>query len=158
MPGVTLNRIPPRLGPEVYQTYAIKAPLRTHWRPANCEEYECDEFLYGFVLTVDEATELGQQQAYYVRHDKTRRMHEQRVEAFVTKFIYGPGNKCFNFGEHRVPIGRPPRLLVSDGDWRWDGMPNRRIRVHSRAEDWVEDFATNQLGLAAKVQEGSYDG
>ena len=143
----------PMLGPEFYKTYRMVAPLRTHWRPASCSEYECDEYVHGFVLTVDVGTELGQRQAHYVRHDKSRKCSEQKVGETLIKFVYGPGNDCFKYGEHRVPVGRPPFYLVVDGDWR--GNPRGTPAYHHRRiDDWVEDFATHQQTLADAQQRG----
>ena len=141
------------LGPEYYKTYSARAPLRTHWRAASCSEYECDDFVHGFVLTVDIGTELGQRQAYYVRHDRSRRMHEQRLSDRIIKFVYGPGNDCFRFGEHKIPVGRPPFLLVAEGDWRGNprGTP---VRHHRNWENWVDDFASHQLQIADLFQKG----
>lgn len=153
MGNIQSFRITPAAGPEFFQSYHMRSPLRTHWRPASCEEYECGDFLQGFVLTVDVSTELGQRQAYYVRHDRTRRMHEQRVGETIIKFVYGPGNTCFRQGEHRVPIGRPPLLLVADGDWR--GNPRRTpVRRHRSAEDWVDDFRNHQDRLNDQARRG----
>lgn len=151
IPG-ELNRIPPHMEPQAYRTYRVSAPLRTHWRPADCDEYECDAYLHGFVLTVDLSTELGQRQAHYVRHDRSRRCHEQRIDLTTTKFVYGPGNRCFSYSEHRVPIGKPARLLVVGGDWR--GNPLGFRRVHTKVEHWVEDLALNQNWLAERAQRG----
>jgi hypothetical protein len=150
---IEIYRPPQQFGPEWFKTYSMRSPLSTHWRPADCAEYECDEFLYGQVLTVDMGTELGQRQAYYLRHDRTRRMHEQKVSDTLVKFVYGPGNECFNSGEHRVPIGRPPFLLVADGDWRGNprGTPVRR---HRQVEDWVEDFALHQIEVKQARERG----
>jgi len=150
-----MGRIEPAIGPEFYKTYTVNAPITTHWRKATCEEYECDDFLYGFVLTVDIGTELGQKQAYYVRHDKTRRCSEQKIDERIIKFVYGPGNNCFEpvRSTHRVPIGRPPFYLVSGGDWR--GNPRGiETLVHRRPDDWVDDFATNQIRIAESVRKG----
>jgi hypothetical protein len=149
-----LNRIMPVAGPEYYKSYTLSAPVTTHWRPATCEEYECDDFLYGFVLTVDENTELGQQQAYYVRHDRTRRCTEQQVGQGITKFVYPPGNQCFEpkRSSHRLPIGRPPNYLVATGDWR--GNPIGWSARFRRPADWVDDFANHQIKIAELHQRG----
>jgi hypothetical protein len=150
--GHVLQRRQPAAGPQHYQTFSMRAPLATHWRPASCEEYECADYLKGFVLTVDLNTELGQRQAYYVRHDTSRRMHEQDVGAGLRKFVYGPGNTCFKYNEHRVPIGKPPLLLVVGGDWR--GNPRNFVRRHASKEDWIDDFANHQDKLATIAKRG----
>lgn len=107
------------------------------------------------ILPCDLSTDLGIRQAEYLRHDKTRSFREERLGMTMTQFVYGPGNKCFkNVGEtaHRVPIGRPPNLLVVGGDWR--GNPRRSLVRHTRVEYWVEDFAEHQSKLAQAVQRG----
>jgi hypothetical protein len=147
-----LNRPMPSMDPRFYKTYSMGAPLKTHWRPATCEEYECNEFLKGFVITIDMTSELGQRQFAYLSKDKTRSGHMQRVSLELVKFVYGPGNRCFNWGKHIVPIGRPPLLIARGGDWR--GNPERRRRVHTRVEDWVEDSATHLDRLDRIVRRG----
>jgi hypothetical protein len=139
-------RFEPSMGPQNYKTYAMSAPLRTHWRPATCEEYECEQYLNGFATTVDITTNLGQKQYHYLTHDRSRAYRLVRVSLELVRFEYGPGNFCFSMAEHRVPIGKPPRLLVVGGDWR--GNPDHRRRVHTRVEDWVEDSALHLNHLA----------
>jgi hypothetical protein len=153
-----VNRIAPAMGPEGYKTYEMDMPLGTHWRPVSCEDYECDDFMHGFVLTVDTSTDLGKKQFHFVTHDKTRKMSMQRVGEYVFKFLYGPGNKCFKNVEgdprrHKLPIGRPPFFLVSGGDWRGNprGTPTM---THRRPEDWIDDFANHQDKLATAFQRG----
>lgn len=151
--GVVLNRIPPKMGPENYKSYTIRAPLATHWRRGKCEEFGCNDFLYGFVTTVDISTELGQKQFDFITHDRERSPSMQRVSETLYKFTFQPGTPCFNRSEHRVPVGRPPLLLVMGGDWR--GNPRRVPTVrHQRVEDWVEDFSIHQDKIAAAVQRG----
>jgi len=139
------------MGPQNYKTYAMTAPLRTHWRPATCEEYECEQYVHGFVTTIDVSSELGREQFNYLTHDKTRHATMQRMNMGTVKFTYPPGSRCFNWGEHRIPIGRPPHLLVVQGDWRARTGPTRR---HTRVEDWVEDSAGHLGHLAEIVQRG----
>jgi len=150
------NRLAPDAGPEHFKSYAARAPLATHWRQATCEEYECDQFLHGFVLTVDLSTELGQKQWYYVaKVDRERSYSIQRLNQFIVKVIYGPGNPCFepNRSNHRVPVGRPPFYLVADGDWR--GNPRRTpMYHHRRVEDFIEDFALHQDKIAVVRKRG----
>lgn len=147
------NRISPNMGPENYKSYTMRAPFETHWRMATCEEYECIDFLNGFAITVDTATELGKKQHYYLTHDNERSYSLQRVTESLFKFIYKPGNPCVKRADHRVPIGRPPLLLVVGGDWRGNPRGTPTVR-HTRVEDWVDDFATHQEGLATLLRRG----
>lgn len=150
-----LNRIHPRLGPEFYQSYTMSMPLSTHWRKVTCEQYECDDYKYGFVLDVDTSTELGQKQFHYVTHDKSRRYSMQRPGLNSFKFVYPPGNAGFAGPQHDhyLPIGREPIFLVKGGDWRGNprGTPTR---VHTEVGHWIEDCALNQQFLADVAKRG----
>lgn len=149
-----VSRLAPDAGPENFKTYTMAAPFASHWRPASCEEYECDDFLHGFVMTIDFSSDLGQRQLHYLtKVDKDRRYHMQRTGPYEVKLIYGPGNPCFKRGEHRVPLDRPPFYLVSEGDWR--GNPRGvRPRSYQRPEDWVDDFATHQNRIVDTLKRG----
>lgn len=144
------NNIRPLGGPQHYKSYSMRAPIRTHWRLATCAEYECEGYVHGFVTTVDLTSDLGQKQYYYLTHDKERSYSMQRVTRDLVKFVYGPGNRCFNL--HRMPVGRPPRLLVVGGDWR--GNPRRERTVHTNVDDWVDDARNHQDKIATIIQRG----
>lgn len=137
--------------PGAYKTYGVAMPARTHWRPASCEEADCEAYRSGWVSTFDLSTDLGQQQYHYCTHDKTRSYSEQRSGGTLVKLVYAPGNRCFR--KHQVPLGRPARFYVSGGDWR--GNPaGTATRVHQRAEDWVEDFSEHQDMITTAIERG----
>lgn len=148
-----VNRLVPAMGAEAYKTYAMSMPLATHWRPATCDEIDCAAWTNGWVSTFDLGTDLGQQQYAYCKADGSRSFTEQRASLTLVKLVYAPGNRCFQAADHRAPLGRPPRFLVAEGDWRGNprGIP---ARVHTRALDWVEDFSEHQDRLATAIQEG----
>ena len=150
MGAVQLNRIPPRAGPGAYKTYGWSAPLATHWRVASCVVVDCEPYRNGWTSTADVGTELGQQQAHYMRHDRSRSCREEQISDRLVAFVYPPGNRCFLQGEHRAPVGRPALFSVADGDWR--GNPTGNRRVHSTAEAWVEDFTEHQDRLVQARQ------
>ena len=140
-----INRVTRDIVPvTAMKTYAVAAPLATHWRAATCVEVDCPNHLHGWVTRVDERTELGVSQAIYVRSQAGRRYREERDEGGLTVFTFEAGQTCF--GQHRTPIGRPELFIVRDGDHR--GNPTGNRRVHQRPEDWVEDFALHQSRLA----------
>ena len=149
-----LQRMPPRMRPDELVSYSSRSPLRSHFRKASCEEYECEDFMNGFVLTVDTSTEIGQLQAYYVSHDKSRKFSMQHVHTTVYKFIYPPGTPGFagDRHDHYLPLDRPPFYLVVGGDWR--GNPRNFKYTHRRPEDWVDDFATNQDRISTILKRG----
>src|ERR1700733_771451 len=89
--GQTVSRLAPLGDPRAYKTYGASMPLRTHWRTGTCEEAGCEAHRSGWVTTVDLSTDLGQKQAHYIMHDKSRRWTMQRVSLTIVKFVYGPG-------------------------------------------------------------------
>lgn len=147
---------PPRLfrqpvaDPRAYKTFALLRPRKTHFRPATCAEYECDEHKQGFVLTVDTGTELGQRQYHYVTHDKSRSYSMQRVGPTLCKFVYGPGQEGFGH-RHMIPLWRPPRALVFGGDWR---AQTTDTRVHQRLDDWVDESLNHHDKIATIQKRG----
>ena len=128
-------------------------PLRTHWRPASCEEAGCVQYRHGWVSTFDLSTDLGMKQYDYCRQDKTRSWSMQRASLTLVKFVYPPGQPCFRKTEHRVPLERPGRFYVAGGDFRGNprGVP---ARAHRNANDWCEDFAEHQDRIATAIQKG----
>ena len=146
-----LNRVENQNPVQAMQTFAISAPKATHTRAASCEEVECAQYLRGWKIQVDLNTDLGQQQAHYIKHSSGRsyRVTDQR-DGLVT-LEFRSGQPCFQ--EHRVGIGRPEEFLVKGGDYR--GNPLRiKTRVHTKPEFWVEEFAENQDRLKTQFERG----
>lgn len=133
------------------QTFAISAPKSTHTRKATCEEVECPQYARGWTMKIDLGTDLGQKQAYYIKHQAGRayKVTDQR-DGLVTLEFRG-GQPCFR--EHRVPTGRPERFLVKGGDHR--GNPLRtKTRVHAKPEHWIEEFQENQDHIKTAIERG----
>lgn len=145
-----INRIAPALPVQGMQTYQVIAPKETHWRDATCSEFECQHYLNGWRTVVDESTALGQGQAYYIRHDRTRSHVEEKLASGLTQFIFRPGQKCFS--KHRLRLPVPEIYVVRDGDWR--GNPTGRRIVHSSARAFIDDFGEHQLIVAERAKRG----
>lgn len=147
------NRITPKLGPEGYKTYGIRKPLATHWRQGTCAEKGCAGYTNGWITRIDEGTDLGQGQGYYIRKQSGRSFTEHRDELGLTVFTFEPGQRCFRPPkDHMIEIGRPELYVVRGGDWR--GNPRREHRHHRNGADWVDDFANHQDKLATRHQQG----
>ena len=129
--------------PGAYRTWTA----RTWWRQATCEEVDCGQWAEGWVTAVDEATDLGQRQADYIRYHAGRRYTETRTEAGWTAFQFGPGQTCFAAAEHRVPAEREPLYLVQGGDWR---QATGKARVYDRGDQFADDLHahTDQITTA----------
>lgn len=154
-----VTRLCPDLPPQHFATYEMRLPKATHMVPATCEDAGCEAWHSGFVLTVDVSTELGRRQHDYLAADKTRPFHIQRLSEHLIKFVYKPGSECFNVTEaagvrarHAIPSGRPPVFIARGGDFR--GNPTGLRRVHTRAEDWVDDMTETLSGVRDAQQKG----
>jgi hypothetical protein len=140
-----------RLGPESFQTFGIVAPKETHTVPATCEEVECEQYVRGWQMKIDLGTDLGQKQAYYIKHHSGRAYKViDQYDGLVT-LEFRSGQPCFR--EHRKSIERDPIFRVRGGDAR--GNPLRTpTRVHKKPEFWVEEFAENQDRIATAIEKG----
>lgn len=145
----TPYRITPNMEASAYVTYRVVAPLQTHWITATCADVQCSTMQSGFKLVLDESTDLGAKQSYYIRHDKSRSPVESRTGTGLTQFTYAAGNNCFI--EHKRQIA-PDKFLVQGGDYR--GNPLGIQRVHTKPEFWVEDFQGNQDRLKTLIERG----
>ena len=151
MTGHQPFRLPPAMGPAAYKTYAVSAPLATHWVPATCGEVDCPAYVNGFTTTVDETAELGQRQAHYIRHDRTRSFAESRQPSGMTRFTFPPGTPCFG-GRHRRRLEREERFLITGGDYR--GNPRGERPVELAPQAWTDDFGEHQDKLAEALERG----
>lgn len=139
------------LGPaSAYKTYRISRPSATHWRDAKCEEVSCPNFTNGWRTKIDEASDLGKQQAQYIRKLCGRQFTEHREDS-LTVFTFEAGQNCFQ--AHKAELGREPIYVVRDGDQR--GNPRGTSpRIHKSGDDWVDDFATHQQTLVDEINKG----
>lgn len=146
-----INRIEPNLDIRLMKTYSVAAPKDTHWTKVGCAEFRCSAYAEGWTTTIDESTEQGKAQAYYIRNNSGRKYHEHR-RANMTKFSFEAGQECFRRAEHKVRIDRPELYVVRDGDWR--GNPTGNIRKHTNPADWIDDFNNNQDKLITLHERG----
>ena len=135
-----VNYIEPALPVSAYRTFSYLTPPDTHTTVVSCEQFDCQMQSNGFVVTVDEQTEIGARQAVYIRDGAGRHFMENRDDAGQTSFTFPPGENCFL--QHRVKLDRDALFIVRGGDWR--GNPRKEFRVHDSADHWVEAFAEHQ--------------
>lgn len=145
-------RVPPTVPVHAMKTYAIDAPLSTHWRPATCVEVDCPNYLNGWVTTVETDTELGAAQSHYIRNDSGRFYIAEQIDMARMRFTFAAGQRCFKSSEHRVRLDRQELYVVRDGDHR--GNPTGRVRQHVRPADWIDDFGTHQQRIIDAHERG----
>lgn len=140
---MTLFRIQPAMPAQAYQTYAYSRG-RDIRRKAACQEVGCEAYRLGWETAVDEATEMGRQQAHYIRTQSGRTFREYRSEAGLTVFRFEPYQRCF--ADHQTIA---EAFYVRGGDWR---LNQGLIRRHVNGRDWAEDMA-EQLDTIRTAQE-----
>lgn len=146
-----LKREKLRMPVNAMQTFQVTAPISTHTRKATCEEAECAQYLRGWRMKLDLGTELGQKQAYYIKHHSGRAYKVVAQQDGLVELEFSGNQTCFQ--DHRVRIDRPEIYRVKGGDYR--GNPLRTpVRTHKKAEYWVEEFAENQDRLKTQMERG----
>lgn len=132
--------------PEAYKTYRMVSPP-SHRRRATCEEVECERWQKGWTTYLDVSDPQHAEAANWIRM-KSGRKFTFTEEGTGVKFFFPAGQQCF--GKHTIPF-KPHILLVQGGDFRGNplGTPTRR---HVRMDDWVEDFAENQIEVRERIK------
>jgi hypothetical protein len=148
--GQTISRIAPVAPPHAYKTYGATMPVGSHWRPATCEEVVCFNYLNGWKTVVAE----GSPHADIARSLRgSYSFTETAQPGGMVEFLFAPGQKCFKWQDHKVPLERPARFYVAEGDFR--GNPRRApSRVHQNGIDWAEDFALHQDKIKTATERG----
>ena len=143
------NRIPPNLPVKHMQTFQFTSPVSTHRRPATCDEVECPQQANGWKMFIDLGTDLGQKQGHYIKYESGRKYVATKQADGTFELVFEPGQKCF--AQHTVSLEREANYLVRSGDHR---TPGSKARRHVRAEDWIDEFATNQDRLKDIIEKG----
>lgn len=144
-------RIKPQLPAEAMKTYQVLAPKTTHFAPCPCSAAGCAHYLNGWKTAIDESTDLGKQQAYYIRNQSGRSYTEDRnIAPGLTVFVFEAGQNCFK--DHERRLDKPEIYLVKGGDWR--GNPRGEKRQHNSAADWVDDFSEHQDKIITQLNQG----
>lgn len=135
----------PAMPAGAYKTYAYSRG-RDIRRKAACQEVGCEAYRIGWESMFDETTELGREQAHYVRTGSGRTFKEYRSEAGLTVFRFEPGQRCFR--DHETVA---EAFYVRGGDFR---LNQGLIRRHANGRDWAEDMGEHQQKLADQIERG----
>lgn len=138
-----LNRPDVHLPVTSMQTYSIKSPTSTHARPAHCREVACKEYYAGWSISLIAGSDDDRffRRACMGQVDGYRRPFTTTRDGVFVTFAFEAGIPCRFVMKHVVALDRPEIYVVRGGDWRGStGL----IRRHTRARDWVEDFALHQ--------------
>lgn len=126
----------PRMPVEAYRTWSVQSRPDKRVKSV-CERVGCPQWRSGWESVIDESTPLGKDQAAFIRGSR-RTFKEQRTAVGLTVFRFESGQRCF--ADHQT---MPELYLVRGGDYR---ARVGEVRVHQRAEDWVE-HVQQHMGL-----------
>lgn len=137
-----------------FRTFAIDAPLATHYRAATCVEVACEALTNGWVSTMlagsDDLAFL--ERVCRGEVDGHRRHYvSEPVEGGFVRLTFPAGQVCFAAAMHRVPLERPAIFSVRAGDI---GRAVERPTVHARPEHWVEQLAETLDGVRHNREKG----
>lgn len=146
---MSLFRVKPAGPSAAYKTFRVRQPLDTHFRVATCAEVDCEQYVKGFKIPTDPATQRGQRQAYLIR-ESGRPFRCVRLPAGIVEYHFAPGTRCFR--PHYRSLFREPLTLVQRGDWR---TPARARDTRAMpAGEWLDRFGTHQQAIADQVSRG----
>lgn len=131
-------RITPPMPATMYKSHVLAQPLTTHWRRATCAEVDCPRYLNGWKSPLDLSTEDGRNCALWIRTMSGLRFTEEITGPDQVTFLFPAGQMCARADRHRLPLDRPPVMLVRGGDHR--GNPTGYRRLFGKAEDWRDDL------------------
>lgn len=106
-------------------------------RKATCEEAECADYINGWSCKLQ-----GDDHRVGVIRRSSYRFEEFMTLDGIVEFVFAPGQPCFHKDSHTIIPEFRELFIVRDGDQR--GNPRgTRPKQHTRAEFWVEEFATH---------------
>lgn len=152
MTGIEPFRIAPAMPAAMYKSHVLGQPLRTHWRRATCAEVGCPRYLRGWRSVLDMSDQDMQNAALWIRHASGLRYTESVTGPNEITFEFPAGQMCARANRHRLPLDRPPVMLVRGGDHR--GNPTGFKRLFGKAEDWRDDLGEHLDVLREQQQRG----
>lgn len=123
--------------PFQFKTHAVRSPIATHYRKATCAEVNCTAHRDGWAFH----KETLSPEFLYVATKSGRKFREVHIAPGQTYLVYEPGQTCFEFRSHVLPLDRPELYYVGRGDSRVFN-PNK-ARQHVNAVDFMDDFASH---------------
>lgn len=110
---------------DLTRRYRINAPVETHFRRATCAEVGCPQYLMGWKLRYDTASEQD-------KHLLTHCGRSYRITDGGAWIEFEAGQTCFAYLRHTTRIDKPENFLVRDG--------RGPVIQHANADDWTEDL------------------
>lgn len=140
-----------------HQTYAIRSPQGTHYRPATCEEVNCSAWRDGWWLRGDllpdvlKATVVNSGKRYERLVITSAEVNEVYPEA-GEYWVFEAGQACFRSGQHTVRLERPAFYFVGKHPVQ---QQLQIARATPMAEvDFVDHMGTHLDQLRTRIERG----
>lgn len=152
-----LNRAPLRtdaqtgrpLESAAYTTFAMHAPVRTHFIELPCKVIQCKRYVHGWTTILDPGREehlLFIQHIISGRSGRRYSRGEATPEGYM-QFHFTPGQSCFANSHFERDEDKRELYVVRSGDYR---TPHAQREPQAMSFDnWVESFDRNQSALVA---------
>jgi len=105
------------------QGWKLAAPSATHMKDVGCQEFRCPSHTNGWITVLP----MNSAHANYIRRSSGRRFREEQTSDNLSRFIFEPGQECFERHMQRndrdaIPIRRiaHERKVVEYDHWLWD--------------------------------------
>lgn len=145
--GRPVHRMQPKMPTGAYKTFAVRAPVSTHFRKATCAEADCLAYRNGWTIPLKG---IDPQLEYVARHSHKRfREMEFKGDRYL---VFEEGQQCFETHDHLVSLEREPFYFVGRGDWR--SFTATKAREHKRPEDFVDDMQTHLDTIRTEIDRG----
>jgi hypothetical protein len=139
--------IMPQATPYAYETFQVKAPIKTHWRRATCEEIDCEQWREGWAVRL----EMLEPEDLHAMRNSGRAFKQYDVADGETWWVFEPGQPCFAAAAHITRLEREELFVLRDGDWRANPTG---VRHELSPTSWVDSFGENQESLAEEARRG----
>ena len=135
------------IGANFYETYAVRSPLRTHYRKATCQEVQCPAYTNGWHYRIEHLTP----ELLYAALHSGRKYRQVDVTEGESYLVFEPGQICFDYKTHYLPLERPEFYFVGRG--RGSTFSHRRAAQYT-AQNWVDKFAEKLSSLQDEIKKG----
>jgi hypothetical protein len=139
-----------QMAPQSYLTFAIRQPMVTHFRVATCAEVECQAYLGGWQLRVEQLSDM----LLHTARNAGKKFMELEVSETEHYLVFEPGQPCFSAAQHRAPLERPAFFYAGRGHWSSRIFSTRTAQKFNRPEDWAERMDEHLDRIRVKIQEG----
>lgn len=130
-----------------YTTFAMHAPVRTHFIELPCKVAQCHRYQHGWVTTLDP---MREEHLVFIQHIVSGRSgrrwsHGERTPEGYMTFVFPPGQSCFRNSHHQRDESKRELYVIRSGDYRTPYA--RRDPKAVSFDNWVEAFDKNQTAL-----------